>query len=284
MDRDALRAVSTIALGTTILLTSVLAAAAPPFEVSDANRESRPIRLGSSGGNINDISDRSCCSGTLGALVEDEFGTYVLSNNHVLARGNQAIIGEAILQPGLIDQGPACTQDAADAVAHLTAWAPISFDSDVPQLENTVDAAIAGVRLGEINTSGEIVDVGVPSSTPVAPSIGMSVQKRGRTTGHTVGTVAALNVTVDVTYPTACGDRKGPRARFVGQIRVDDTNGDFSAGGDSGSLVVTDDSGRHPVGLRPCRSADPRKACTPGAGNAKMPTWSTPQRYLGVGR
>jgi hypothetical protein len=249
MYRDAIRPLARISLGAAILVASATATAAPPFSFEDANTEARPIRLGSSGGNINDISDRACCSGTLGALVEDEYGAYVLSNNHVLARNNQGIIGEAILQPGLIDQGPACTQDTADAVAHLTAWTPISFDSDAPQLENTIDAAIAGLRLGEVNTSGEIVDVGVPSPTLATPSIGMSVQKRGRTTGHTFGTVAALNVTADVTYPEACGARKGPKARFVGQIRVDDGNGDFSAGGDSGSLVVTNDSDLNPVGL-----------------------------------
>lgn len=249
MHRDAIRPLASISLGAAILVAAATATAAPPVRFEDANSEARPIRLGSSGGNIHDISDRACCSGTLGALVEDEFGAYVLSNNHVLARSNQAVIGEAILQPGLIDQAPACTQDAADAVAHLTAWVPISFDSDAPQLENTVDAAIAGLRLGEVNTSGEIVDVGVPSATLATPAIGMSVQKRGRTTGHTFGTIDALNVTADVTYPEACGARKGPKARFVGQIRVDDSNGDFSAGGDSGSLVITADAGLNPVGL-----------------------------------
>jgi hypothetical protein len=232
-----------------LLLVAVPVPAAPPFNFDDANKQPRPILLGSSGGNTNDISDRACCSGTLGALVEDGSGAYILSNNHVLARNNQGVAGEAILQPGLIDQGPACTQDAEDAVADLTAWETISFDSDVPRYENTIDAAIAAVRAGEVDTSGEIADVGIPSSTTVASAIGMSVQKRGRTTGHTIGTIAALNVTADVTYPAACGDRKGPKARFVGQIRVDDTNGDFSAGGDSGSLVVTNDAGRNPVGL-----------------------------------
>ncbi|MEN8158445.1 MAG: hypothetical protein ABFS41_00070 [Myxococcota bacterium] len=231
------------------LLVAAPLAAAPPFNFDDVNKETRPIPLGSSGGNINDRSDRACCSGTLGSLVQDAAGAYILSNNHVIARNNQGVVGEDILQPGLIDQGPACTQDGSDAVADLTAWAPLSFDSDATQYENTVDAAIAAVRAGEVTASGEIADVGIPSSATTAAAIGMAVQKRGRTSGHTFGTVGALNVTVDVTYPAACGDRKGPKARFVGQIRVDDTNGDFSEGGDSGSLVVTHDAARSPVGL-----------------------------------
>ena len=51
----------------------------------------RPIELGTSGGNIYDRSILYCCSGTLEALVQDASGVqYILSNNHVLARTNQA--------------------------------------------------------------------------------------------------------------------------------------------------------------------------------------------------
>jgi len=243
-----LRVVRIGAVATGLVVAAPLSAA-PPFNFDDANREARPILLGSSGGNINDIGDRACCSGTLGGLVQDSAGAYILSNNHVLARNNRGAVGEDVLQPGLIDQGPACTQDTADAVADLTAWVPVSFDSDAIQYENTVDAAIAAARAGAVAASGEIADVGIPASTTTPAVIGMAVQKRGRTSGHTFGNVGALNVTVDVTYPAACGDRKGPKARFVGQIRVDDTNGTFSEGGDSGSLVLTNDAARSPIGL-----------------------------------
>jgi PKD repeat protein len=76
--------------------------------------------------------------------------------------------------------------------------------------------------------------------------VGMGVQKYGRTTGHTFGTVAETNVTVAV-----CIEARGPfscarAATFVGQFTV--TDGSFSAGGDSGSLIVTS-SGNNPVGL-----------------------------------
>ena len=70
----------------------------------------------------------------------------------------------------------------------------------------------------------------------------MRVMKYGRTTGQTKGKIYAINATVDVGYDSGV-------ARFVDQIIV--TPGGFSAGGDSGSLVVTDDrkSTRQPVGL-----------------------------------
>ena len=77
----------------------------------------------------------------------------------------------------------------------------------------------------------------------VPPAIGLRVQKCGRTTGLTKGRIYAVNATVNVSY----GSRV---ARFVNQIII--TPGSFSAGGDSGSLIVVDSSGsdgRKAVGL-----------------------------------
>jgi hypothetical protein len=65
----------------------------------------------------------------------------------------------------------------------------------------------------------------------------MGVKKSGRTTGLTTGTITAVNVTVDVTYSTQCGIGS-QKARFVNQIAIGP--GGFSAGGDSGSLIVED--------------------------------------------
>ena len=62
--------------------------------------QNRPIKMGTSGGNVKDLTARECCDGTLGALVEKNGTQYVLSNNHVLARTNKAKNGEAIIQPG----------------------------------------------------------------------------------------------------------------------------------------------------------------------------------------
>ena len=60
----------------------------------------------------------------------------------------------------------------------------------------------------------------------------MIVKKTGRTTNFTTGRITAINATIDVNYG---GGKVG---RFVDQIVT--TN--MSAGGDSGSLVMTLDN------------------------------------------
>jgi hypothetical protein len=67
--------------------------------------------------------------------------------------------------------------------------------------------------------------------------------KYGRTTGQTSGILQGTNTTVNVTYDVGV-------ARFVGQLLIG--GGSFSAGGDSGSLIVLSGKGtnkRKPVGL-----------------------------------
>lgn len=68
------------------------------------------------------------------------------------------------------------------------------------------------------------------------------VQKSGRTTGRTTGTIQTVNATVSVDYGAGCGT-----AKFVGQFIV--TPGGFSAPGDSGSLILTNNTAKKPVGL-----------------------------------
>lgn len=194
----------------------------------------RPIELGTSGGNINDISILYCCGGTLGALVQATNIPYILSNNHVLAKTNKGIIGEDIIQPGLIDQNPVCYKDYNDVVADLSKFVPISFTRGTI---NKVDAAIAQVRSGAVDSSGYILQIGVVSNAIVPPALNMPVKKSGRTTGLTTGTITAINVTVDVIYNKVCGIGS-QKARFIGQIMIGP--GGFSAGGDSGSLIVED--------------------------------------------
>ncbi len=228
-------------LGMTFVLAATLSADDGP---AHQTLQARPIQLGTSGGNIKDRSKAFCCSGTLGSLVTKAGVQYILSNNHVLARTNKGSVGDDIIQPGLIDQNPVCFQDANDAVADLSSWEPILFTKGTT---NVVDAAIAQVRDGTVTTDGSILDIGTISATPAAAEINKSVIKSGRTTGLTTGIVAAVNVTIDVKYGSVCGGGRGT-ARFTNQIRI--TPGSFSAGGDSGSLIVEDvDANARPVGL-----------------------------------
>jgi len=203
-----------------------------------------PIQLGTSGGNINDSSKGFCYGGTMGALVEDNTtGTeYILSNNHVLARTNMAASREGIIQPGLIDQSPACFKDSGDIVADLSAFVPILFKSKGTMPSNAVDAAIAQVRVGKVDSTGSILDIGTLSSDTADPSLGMAVKKSGRTTGLTNGNITAVHATIDVSYGS------GKTARFTNQIVVG--SGNFIAAGDSGSLMVEDaDVNPRAVGL-----------------------------------
>ena len=193
----------------------------------------RPVPIGVSTGHP-DIT-----AGTIGCRVTDGTYVYALSNNHIYANENDANIGDAALQPGPYDGG----QDPGDAIGTLYDFEPIFFDGR----DNTIDAAIAISSESDIGCSTPVDGYVIPGSDPVAASIGLDVQKYGRTTGLTQGEVSEIGVTVDVCYQT-----KGPflcvkSAKFVDQIAI--TPGAFAAGGDSGSLIVTDDSNKNPVGL-----------------------------------
>jgi hypothetical protein len=110
-----------------------------------------------------------------------------------------------------------------------------------------MDAAIAISSTGELGYSTPSDDgYGAPDSNPTPAALDMLVKKYGRTTGLTEGTVSELNVTVDVCYETLGFFRCKKLARFVDQIGI--SPGTFSAGGDSGSLIVTQE-GNNPVGL-----------------------------------
>jgi hypothetical protein len=198
----------------------------------DRTVRARPAPIGFSVGHP-DIT-----AGTLGARVKNRSGqVFILSNNHVLAKSNDAKIGDSALQPGSFDGG----SDPADAIGTLSAYYEINFDGGA----NTMDAAIALVD--GANVSGSTPDqegYGSPSTSPTDPQVNMVVQKYGRTTGHTSGTVGEINVTVTVCYSGFIFCTKS--ATFVGQFTI--TPGSFSDGGDSGSLIVTQ-NGNHPVGL-----------------------------------
>ncbi|NQU39124.1 MAG: hypothetical protein HQ523_04150 [Lentisphaerae bacterium] len=200
--------------------------------------QAAPIKLGTSGGWADDLANGYCCGGTLGALVEDASGQYILSNFHVLAAdrvsgGNTdtADIGDVVIQPALIDVG--CNQDNAQPVATLEGWAD-------PLAGANVDAAIAQTVSGMVDATGAILGIGTPSSQTVAASIRQRVKKMGRTTGLSSSKVSGLNATISVTYDTECAGPVRGTATFTGQIVIDNKGAKFLDSGDSGSLMVED--------------------------------------------
>ncbi len=80
----------------------------------------------------------------------------------------------------------------------------------------------------------------------VATLLGLNVQKYGRTTKLTHGQITGINATVTVCYEVFFGFCI-KAARFVDQLVIEP--GTFSGGGDSGSLIVTDDGNKNPVAL-----------------------------------
>lgn len=198
----------------------------------DTTAKYRPAPIGVSVGHPN------ITAGTIGARVVDGQGNaYILSNNHVLANSNNASIGDNILQPGNFDGGT----NPGDAIGTLYDFEPIVFGGS----PNYMDAAIAAVPNADLLSETLPGGYGSPSGQIVNPAVGQSVQKCGRTTECTVGTVEEVNVTVSVCFAgfIVCTSS----ATFVNQFTI--TPGSFSDGGDSGSLIVTNDGNNHAVGL-----------------------------------
>ncbi len=223
-----------------LMITFVLAAVAlgssliPTLADGGANHRVRNMNFGVSGGNVNDRSSRFCCSGTLGALVTSGGNQYVLSNNHVLGRSDQATVGDDVSQPGMIDFNCNIHTVVADFSA-------------APPLGSNVDAAVALLRPGTMSSTGAIEDIGVPSSTIANATVGMGVAKSGRTTGFTTGTVSSVNTSVNVQYQKGCGQGKKFVVSYTNQVVINSST--FSAGGDSGSLIVTNNAAHQPVAL-----------------------------------
>jgi hypothetical protein len=199
-------------------------------EPATTARWPRPVPIGISTGNAGE-----CSAGTIGARLKAANGdVFALSNNHVYALSNAAPLGSDIRQPGRYDT--ACADSPDNALGTLADFETLRFDGT----NNVMDAAIAATTADDLRTTTPAAGYGSPrAGHGVAATLGMDVQKFGRTTRLTRGDVTGLNATVNIGYP-------GGTARFVGQIIVDGKG--FLKSGDSGSLLVTD-PGRQAVGL-----------------------------------
>ena len=143
------------------------------------------------------------------------------------------MVGDDILQPGPTDGG----KRPGDVVAKLTSWVPLDFNGAT----NEIDAAVA-----EITKAGhftpDIKLIGNVVAPPALAALYQSVRKWGRTTNHTVGVIVDLAASIRVRYGTKL-------AQFDDQLGIQGVGANpFSAGGDSGSLIV-DAVTRQAVGL-----------------------------------
>ncbi len=214
--------------------------------LGDTTSRQRPAPIGVSTGHP------AITAGTIGARVKDAAGNvYALSNNHVYANQNEASFGDNVLQPGAFDGGT----NPADAIGTLYAFEPIDFTFAG---ENYVDAAIALSSASDLANSTLPDGYGTPSAIIFGDEdedgffddtkdlLQLPVQKYGRTTGLTDGVVSAINVYVEVCYEQFWGFCI-KSAYFFDQIQISGSG--FSGGGDSGSLIVTNDANKNPVGL-----------------------------------
>jgi hypothetical protein len=221
-----------------------------------------PVLLGTSGGNALDLSTSGsttyCCGGTIGSLVSRGGKLYILSNTHVLARSDLAALGEGIIQPALVDNN--CRATGTITAANLSQY----FNLEDDPLPNA-DAALAEIVAGAVDPLGTIAQLGgtavggqpadgTPNPGPgVAPTIGRLVAKSGAATGLTCGTILAIDTAINVEYQKGCNTGSTYTCNFTDQIDITDQG--FSAQGDSGSLIVTQDTA-DPVGLLFAGSAE----------------------------
>ena len=236
--------------------TTVSKSAAVLVVSSNANQAAQniPVKLGTSGGNANDSSIQGklvyCCGGTLGSLLQRNGAFYILSNNHVLARSDSASIGDAITQPDLIDAN--CSTTGTTTVGNLTQYVNLEASG------TNVDAAIAQIVSGTVDTTGSILGLGATATggtpdpgpphagTGIAAHVGEAVAKSGRSSSLTCSAVDVIDLQTSVSYQKGCNTGANFSVTYTGQVSV--SGGAFSAEGDSGSLIV-DQNTADPVAL-----------------------------------
>jgi hypothetical protein len=245
--------------------TAASGTATVTVQPANEQTQSGAIELGTSGGDANDSTTNTsthtitCCGGTLGSLVSLGGTQYILSNTHVLARylpvnNTFGQNGDSIIQPGLVDTST-CMSSSARTVANLSNFYNLATATGTAN----IDAAIAAVIPGSVDAGGNIFYLGSATDAngipmPGAPhqgrgmtaTVGMPVAKSGRATGLTCSTVLSIILSTSVQYHKGCGSSGTFTVNYANQVQV--SGGSFSAAGDSGSLVVSQNSA-DPVAL-----------------------------------
>ena len=204
-------------------------------------------------------------AGTLGCWVKKAGQWFLLTNNHVAAAVNEGKKGDPILQPGTADGGTAIDElgklyefvpisltevsgcPFANSIASVTNFLARVFGRKtrlkafVPGEPNTVDCAIAEPTRQFPYRDEDVLDrileddgALIKIEGEAEPQLNMKVKKSGRTTGTTHGEISQVEAAVTVNM----GNNR--TALFVDQIIVEKPG--MSAGGDSGSAVLTEDN------------------------------------------
>lgn len=191
-----------------------------PMSVTMAQRH-RPLRPGIS------IGHEDITAGTASFFAADGRTIYQLSNNHVLAKYDEAEPGDPILQPGPHDGGT-----AEDEVGVLEDYVPVEAEG------NTVDLAWFEPA---VDFDDRLIDLDeMPTPQVMEPEVGDTVTFIGRTSGVTTATVDRVNVAVNV--QTAPDEQ----TQFVNQFRIDKR---FIPGDSGAPVLIETEDGYVPVGI-----------------------------------
>ena len=199
-----------------------------------ANKD-RPISIGYS------IGHREGGPGTIGLFAKAEDGIAAVSCNHVLARANEADVGDWIYQPGPPDR-PSDTQNRIGKLEHYRELNRTG--------SNLIDAACCLLE-DSIEMTGNIIppqsgapDAGQEFKRVIDPfdlDLDKAVAKIGRTTGYTREAPENISIGVNdvsIDFPGAGNHR------FDNMIEVEWSIGDqpFAKPGDSGSVLYQEGS------------------------------------------
>jgi hypothetical protein len=136
---------------------------------------------------------------------------------------NTSATGVETMQPSSGDGG----KNPDDFVGKLTTYTYANLD-----------AAIAKIDTG---ATAEILGLGAPYGVGGRARVGLKVKKSGRTTGVTAGEIIDAHFESDIAY-TRIGQPNDRHMSDCLLIKSTERSGVFSDGGDSGSLVLDDES------------------------------------------
>ena len=202
----------------------------------------RPVTCGVSGGHGLVMS-----GGTLGCVVKrkSDGKSLLLSCNHVVADANSATRHrDPVIQPSNLDRGT-----VANKIGILDDFKDLDFSGRI----NYVDAALVDVD-PEIQVDPSMEGAGFVPKRHIMPRMGLLVKKVGRTTGETRGLVNGVRlgmqgIPIDIPY----GSRFAKFADIFSVGHIYDgvlPPPVFADKGDSGSLIVEDETGSNQgVGL-----------------------------------
>jgi hypothetical protein len=202
-------------------------------EALQDTRRYRPVPGGCSIG-----PEMSVSAGTLGGWVCDQSDDTIvlLTNNHVICNLDTEPTLRRVVQPGRLDGG----RLPGDVIGSLKRAVTLSTVANTPTAVAPVSVVDAAIGTITPDRTDHVIDIAPAIYEVQAPTLGMRVQKRGRTTRLTTnGRVTSINVTIDITYRNRT--RLG---QIANSFLVSSTDGNgFSATGDSGSLIFNQQAG-----------------------------------------